>query len=110
MILTNPDEQVWNLLTGGMGTSAARAELERLKRMLRERGISFVSDRDDRTCWICLRSRRDLRLIRVKADLQAENALLEARCGDVSERELDADRAFSLLSEWYGGEGAPSQD
>ena len=33
MIIANPDEQVWNMLTGGAGCSAGRQEIDKLKRM-----------------------------------------------------------------------------
>ena len=42
MIIANPDDQVWKLLTGGAGTSAAREELETLKAILKEHHMELL--------------------------------------------------------------------
>ena len=45
--------------------------------MLKGAGIFFVVDHDDRYHWIRLRSRRDLQMIQVKADVLADISLLQ---------------------------------
>lgn len=103
MILTNPDEQVWNLLTGGAGSSVGCKELDKLKRLLQERNIFFVVDHDTRYHWIRLRSRRDLQMIQVKADVVAtgEAALLEIRYAGQVVTGLHATEALEQLLQYY---------
>ncbi len=103
MIISNPDEQVWKLLTGGAGCSAGRKELDQLKGQLKEQGIFFVVDRDDRYHWIRLRSRRDLQIIQVKADVMAEGeaALLEVRYGKLVQTGLTATEALQTILRCY---------
>lgn len=103
MILTNPDDQVWNLLTGGAGSSAGRKELDRLKQFLKEKSIFFVVDHDDRYHWIRLRSRRDLQIIQVKADVLADGVagLLEVRYAGNLQDSLTAEQALDLVVQYY---------
>lgn len=103
MIITNPDEQVWNLLTGGAGSSRGRIELDQLKKSLQEQNIFFVVDHDDRYHWIRLRSRRDLQIIQVKADIMAtgEAALLEICYANQVVTGLHAAGAFEYLLRYY---------
>ena len=103
MIIANPDDQVWKLLTGGVGTSAAREELEKLKAILKEHHIFFVADHDDRYHWIRLRSRRDLQIIQVKADIMAESSdsLLKIRYAGQVNGGLHAEEAWQLLRQYY---------
>lgn len=109
MILTNPDEQVWNMLTGGAGSSAGRKELDKLKRLLQARNIFFVVDHDDRYHWIRLRSRLDLQIIQVKADVLAkgEAALLEVRYAGQVQTGLSAEAAELLVVQYYGETAEP---
>ena len=106
MIINNPDEQVWNMLTGGAGSSEGRKEMDKLKRSLQQKKILFVVDRDDRYHWIRLRSHRDLQIIQVKADALAkgEAALLEVRYAGKVHAGLSAEAAEELVVQYYGME------
>lgn len=106
MIIANPDEQVWNMLTGGAGCSSGRQEIDKLKRMLKEVGISLVVDHDDRYHWIRLRSRRDLQIIQVKADVlvDGDGGMLEFRYADQTQTGLNAEETFTMVRESYGEE------
>ncbi len=103
MIISNPDEQVWKLLTGGAGCSAGRKELEQLKGQLKEKGIFFVVDHDDRYHWIRLRSRYDLQIIQIKADVlaEADSNLLEVRYAGQLHTNLSAAEALSIVLRYY---------
>lgn len=104
MILANPDEQVWNLLTGGAGSTKGRTELDQLKRFLQEKQIRFVVDHDDRYHWIRMRSRRDLLIIQIKADVLAsgDDALLEIRYAGAVYTALSAEAALPIVLDCYG--------
>lgn len=108
MILTNPDEQVWNMLTGGAGSSEGRKELDKLKQLLKEKGIFFVVDHDDRYHWIRMRSRRDLQIIQIKADVLTSGsaALLEVRYAGNLHDSLRAEEALDIVVEYYFPEQA----
>lgn len=103
MIIANPDEQVWNMITGGAGSTEGRKEIDQLKRLLNEKGILFVVDRDDSYHWIRLRSRRDLQIIQVKADVLAKGdaALLEVRYAGKIHDTLCAEEAFAIVTDYY---------
>lgn len=103
MIISNPDEQVWNMLTNGAGSSPGRLELDRLKGFLKEQNIFFVVDHDDRYHWIRLRSRRDLQIIQVKADVmvQGEAAMLDVRYAGNVHTGLTAEQARDLVLQYY---------
>ena len=103
MIIANPDEQVWNMLTGGAGSSAGRKELDKLKQLLKGQDIFFVVDHDDRYHWIRLRSRRDLQIIQVKADVLASGAaaLLEVRYAGQLHDGLTAEEALEVIVPYY---------
>lgn len=103
MILTNPDDQVWRVLTGGCGTSAARKELDALKAELQKRKIFFVVDHDDRYHWIRLRSQYDLQIIQVKADIltDAPQGRLEIRYRGQRKDGLTGAEALPILLQWY---------
>ena len=106
MILTNPDEQVWNMLTGGAGSSAGRKELDKLKQLLKEKDIFFVVDHDDRYHWIRMRSRRDLQIIQIKADVLTSGtaALLEVRYAGNVHDSLRAEEALDRVVQYYFSE------
>ena len=106
MIIANPDEQVWNMLTGGAGYSAGRQEIDKLKRMLKGAGIFFVVDHDDRYHWIRLRSRRDLQMIQVKADVLADGngGMLEFHYAGQTQTGLHAEETFTMVREFYDEE------
>lgn len=108
MILTNPDEQVWNMLTGGAGSTEGRKELDRLKQLLKEKNIFFVVDHDDRYHWIRFRSRKDLQIIQIKADVLAKGdaALLEVRYAGNIHDSLHAEEALNLIVGYYTEEEA----
>ena len=103
MILTNPDEQVWNMLTGGAGSTEGRKELDKLKQLLKAKDIFFVVDHDDRYHWIRMRSRKDLQIIQIKADVLAEgdSALLELRYAGNIHDTLHAEEALELVTGYY---------
>jgi len=111
MIINNPDEQVWRMLTGGAGSSAGRIEIDKLKRMLQARAIYFVVDRDERYHWLRLRSRRDLQMIQVQTDTMAtgEAALLQLRYNGAVHTGLTADAALSILLQYYDAEADIAQ-
>ena len=108
MIISNPDEQVWNMLTGGLGSAPARKEADRLKKMLQEKKIRFVVDNDERFHWIRLRSRKDLMIIHVKADITKKegNDLLQISCGKEVFYVGTAEEAMKLVMNYYGEEPA----
>lgn len=103
MIIDNPDEQVWKLLTGGAGCSAGRKELEQLKGQLKAQGVFFVVDHDDRYHWIRLRSRYDLQIIQIKADVLAEDGsnLLEVCYAGNTHTHLSAAEALPIVLQYY---------
>ncbi len=103
MIIANPDEQVWNMLTGGAGTTEGRKEIDKLKRLLKEKDITFVVDCDERYHWLRLRSRRDLQIIQVKANVLASGdaALLEVRYAGNIHDTLHAEEALELIIDYY---------
>ena len=103
MILTNPDEQVWNMLTGGACSTEGRKELDKLKQLLKAKDIFFVVDHDDRYHWIRFRSRRDMQIIQIKADVLAKGdaALLELRCAGNIHDSLHAEEALELILGYY---------
>ncbi|MBE6112273.1 MAG: hypothetical protein E7195_04565 [Peptococcaceae bacterium] len=103
MILTNPDEQVWNMLTGGAGSTEGRKELDKLKQLLKAKDIFFVVDHDDRYHWIRFRSRRDMQIIQIKADVLAKGdaALLELRYAGNIHDSLHAEEALELILGYY---------
>ncbi|MBR5319543.1 MAG: hypothetical protein IKU46_08125 [Peptococcaceae bacterium] len=115
MIIANPDEQVWNMLTGGAGSTEGRKELDRLKQLLKGKDIFFVVDHDDRYHWIRMRSRRDLQMIQIKADVLAKGdaALLEVRYAGHIHDSLQAETALSIVLQYYNPEntadGVPEQ-
>lgn len=106
MIISNPDEQVWNMLTGGLGSAPARKEADRLKGMLQKKKVRFIVDNDERFHWIRLRSRRDLMIIHVKADITKKEGkdLLEVSCGKEVSYVGTAEDALELVMKYYGEE------
>lgn len=112
MIISNPDEQVWKLLTGGAGCSAGRKELEQLKGLLKEQDIFFVVDHDDRYHWIRLRSRYDLQIIQIKADVLAEGNrnLLEVRYAGQIHTNLSAVEALKVVLRYYWPDGGAEKN
>lgn len=101
MIINNPDEQVWRMLTGGAGSTAGRKELDQLKRLLTEQKIFFVVDHDDRYHWIRLRSRRDLQIIQIKADVLEDAGELEISYGGQKVAAASAAEALSVILGYY---------
>ena len=77
-----------------------------MKRTQKGVGISFVVDHDDRYHWIRLRSRRDLQIIQVKADVlvDGDGGMLEFRYADQTQTGLNAEETFTMVRESYGEE------
>ena len=89
--------------------------VDRMKQLLKGKDIFFVVDHDDRYHWIRMRSRRDLQMIQIKADVLAKGdaALLEVRYAGHIHDSLQAETALSIVLQYYNPEntadGVPEQ-